>query len=632
MKNIALFEENRFCAISSTTGFEFLKASGAVSGPKEKNLLSTAGRKKVMSLDFKTRRINSRASSFRQIYRNDSDDVLRIHQLIALQGRLELEGAGWHVAHHELFKVERFFQNYGTSTGNFFAPLPGFEGEIGLSEDWPFPAVFFTHPERGTVMLATLSQNRFKPVWKFSKRGRHTWLQLCEGFTGIPSLPVKPGETVEGEEWVALLVPGTIEDAIESYFAILRKRITFKGETSPLRDTVVWGSWNYNTRPRGFYDITHDMIVENARCLRQLVPAGKPVAAMIDDGYQFDRSKVKSVKEWFATCLEIFRNGDNPPHDPVLFPHGMKAVADAIRAEGVIPALWATTRIHRQCKLALDRPEWLLKTADGKGFGVKTAYLDYSIPEVREYTRSVWKIIFDEWGFEGMKLDFWSLPFEIPQVRYRNRQRTAVEWRNLFLQDLRDCMPEEAFVLICVVVNSGGNPFVGRYADAARMGADIGMGKLQDIMSAAHGLTTAIPFYRHDALLGDADSVGWRDEVDPGLNRLWNTTAFLGGAMCEIGGDLTSLSPDAAACLRLVADMHGPKLRTLSSLSATGLGGAPSERLVAQSEKGTLVGELNWTSKPRQIRLQKPARDLWTGKRMTDRFKIPPHDAVMYRI
>ena len=55
-------------------------------------------------------------------------------------------------------------------------------------------------------------------------------------------------------------------------------------------------------------------------------------------------------------------------------------------------------------------------------------------------------------------------------------------------------------------------------------------------------------------------------------------------------------------------------------------------RLVATFEKDTFVGELNWTSLPREIRLAAPTRDLWTGQRLTDRCKIPPYDAVFYRL
>lgn len=620
-------------SLSTHTGFTWKQAAGSVCAPGARVLARTqAERGRGGVLDLQVRQLSDHAVTLRQTFRNTSARMLRVSDLVLLDGRLELEGAGWRVAHCELFKRERYFQGYGTTTGNFFAPLPGFEGEFGISEDWPFPGLFITHPERGTVLLAALSQERFKPVWALHGSGRGVRLQAREAFTGVPSLPLKAGETLCGEEWLLLFDPRGIEEATDQYYALLRKRLPFRGATSPLRQAVVWGSWNYNTRPRGFADITHAMVLDNARALRRLVPAGKPVVAMIDDGYQFGRSRIPDMRDWFSSCLEIFHDDGNPPHDPALFPEGMGGITSALHGIGVTPALWTTIRLHRESSLARDRPEWLLQTADGKGFGRRTAYLDYSLPEVRVFMRQVWKTIFGTWGFRGLKLDFWSLAFEIPQIRYRNRERTAVEWRNLFLQDLRDSMPPDAFLLLCVVCNGGGSPFVGRYADAARMGADIGSGSVNDIRQAAHGLTTAIPFYRHDALLGDPDSIGWHDASAPGLNRLWNTTALLAGGMCEIGGDLTALSADAEACLRTAAQVHAPRLVTRNGVNYPGLGGAPSERLVARFEKGTYVGELNWTSMPREIRLSAPGRDLWTGQRLKDRCKIPPYDAVCYRL
>ncbi|MCA1808081.1 MAG: alpha-galactosidase [Lentisphaerae bacterium] len=587
-------------------------------------------RRKNVEHCLQVKRLSPSAIEFRQSVQNIGHAPLHISALHIFDGVLELERAGWHVAHSEWFKRERCFDGFGFNTGHYYVRAQGLKATVGLSEDWPFPGLFFTHPEYGTVLMAVLSQERFKPCWSLWSSGRRTRVQAIEGFTGVDSVTLAPGDALHGEHWVLLSVAGGVEDALDAYYQLLRQRLDFAGARSILRRAVVWGTWNYNRRKRGFADVNHKMVVDNTRALRKLV-SGKPRVVMIDDGYQQSRSEKLTMKGWFCSCLEIFHDDGQPPHDPKLFPKGMQGIAEAIRREGVMPALWATPRLRSDSTLARDRPEWLLQTENPAGFGPRSAYLDYSLPEVREFTRNAWRTIFQVWGFQGLKLDFWSLPFEVPQVRYRNPERTAVELRNLFLEDLRAIVPKDGFLLLCCVTNTGGNPFVGRYADAVRMGRDIGIGKFRNVWECASQLTMSAHFYRHDCLLGDADSIGWCPENPPGQNRLWATMAFLSGGMCEIGGDLTGLSPEARAMLRVISREHGPRLRTRNVIFDPGVGGLPASRIVLESDGAVYVGELNWSLLPREIRLAAPVRDLWSGKWLKDRHRIPPDDAIMYR-
>ena len=567
---------------------------------------------------------------FWQTIRNASPGRCAVTDLRMFDGMLKLEGDGWRVAHHELYKRERYFGGFSISTGGLFAPVPGAEGDFGMSEDWPFPGIFFTHPERGTVLIAVLSQERSKPHWSLRRRGRHSRLIATERFSGVPSICVEAGQEVSTERWVALFTPDGLDDAVEQYYRLLRRRISFVGANSILRRAVLWGTWNYNYRPRSFCDITHDMVAANARALAKLV-RGKPNFVMIDDGYQRGCSRRAGMKDWFSSCLEIFHDDGTPPHDPKLFPRGMKGMADAIRRAGSRPALWATIRIHKESALAKARPDWLLQTTSSNGFGVRSAYLDYSLPEVREYTRNAWRTIFEEWGYEGLKLDFWSMPFEVPEVRYRNRDRTAIELRNLFLQDLREFVPKGGFVLVAVVTNGGGSPFVGRYADATRMGMDIGDGSFAEVRQSANCLTVASPFYRHDCLLGDPDSFGWCVKNTAGQNRLWATMALLSGAVCEIGGDLIRPSPEARDLIQTAVRFFKPVRRTVNGIASGCINVLPADHLVLDRDDGVYEGWLNWTPFPRAVRLPFPARDLWTGRALRGTCEIPPGDAVLFR-
>jgi hypothetical protein len=302
---------------------------------------------------FHMRRLSGGAVEFWQSLRNVNPETLAVSSIRMFDGVLELEGAGWRMAHSELFQYEKFFDNYSYFTDGLFSAMPGVEGEFGMSENFPFPAIVFMHPERGSVLMGVLSQERCKPCWTLRPSGRRTRFTAEDRFTGVPHIRVKEGQELATERWVVLHTPGGFEEAVEAYYRLLQTRVEFVGADSILRRAVLWGSWNYNYRPRGHMDVTHDVVAANARALAKLAP-GRPCFAMIDDGYQRGSSE-GVAKGWFATCLEIFHPDGQTPHDPKLFPKGMKGAADAIRKAGAEPAIWATPRIHRDSSLAAAR-------------------------------------------------------------------------------------------------------------------------------------------------------------------------------------------------------------------------------------------------------------------------------------
>lgn len=616
-------------SFNTNTGFRLARGVSGVRTDRGDSQPAPAGTRARLGLEHEihVRRLSARAVEFWQSLRNLRSEPLAISEIRILDGRLELEGAGWRVAHGELFKRDRYFDGYNAYTGGLFSAIPGTEGEFGLSEDLPFPGIFVTHSERGTVLMAVLSQERCKPLWLLRRRNTTTLLAAFDHFSGIPHLRVSEGCELATERWVLLWSRGGLEAAVEDYYRLLRRRIRFPGTDSILRRAIVWGSWNYNYRPRGHMDITHDSIAANARALSRLVP-DRPRFVMIDDGYQRESSK-RSGPALFTSAIEIF-HGDGPPHDPALFPKGMKVMADAIRKTGASPAIWTTPRIARDSALAKDHPDWLLQVSGRRDFGRRSAYLDYSLPEVREYTRAAWNTIFGEWGYQAVKLDFWSIPFEIPYVRFHHRDRTAIELRNLFLKDLRDLIPANGYILTGTVVN-GGNPFIGRYADAARSATDIGDGDSNLTRDSATYQTAATPFYRHDCFLSDPDSIGWCPRNTMGANRLWATMVLMTGSMCEIAGDLSDLSPDARALLQRAVSFFAPARRTLTGLDAGGLNAMPATHLILERDDGVYEAYLNWMSFAREITLPRRVRDLWTGKIISGRYRIPPRDVLWFR-
>ena len=573
--------------------------------------------------EFHQRRLTSRAVEFWHTLRNERAEGVRITQIKLFDGILQTESRGWKVLHGELFKGEAYFGGYSFFTDGLLKSLTDVEGTFGMSEDLPFPGIFFHHPDGGTLLMAVLSQERCKPVWTLKRTGRAAHLTASEGWIGIPSIPVAAGGNFSTERWLLMHTPGDIPQAIDEYYKLLHKRFTFPGSNSILREAVVWGSCNYSTRPRGHNDITHDYIVQNAVALRRLIPRG-PVFNMPDSGYQRNRMMCLGGE---CAGLDTFYPDSAQGNDPVFFPHGMKGASDAIRKADVRPAIWSSPFLGVDSELGKAHPDWLVKLKGKRQFDSRLGWLDYSLPEAREYTRACWNALFNEWGYDGLKLDFWTMQFEIPSLVYRNRDRTAIELRNLFLRDLREFVPPEGYLITCCTVNAG-NPFIGRYADATRSSPDVGDGTWPEVIRSAQWQTASSLFYRGDAFLSQGDSFGWSSRCTRQENEAWATMVLVSGAVCEIGGDLTALSPEASQFLQTAVRHFGPRRRARSNF-LDGLCAFPANHWTVETDRGLMEAWFNWMDYPRRIRLPGSVKDVWTGKTLRGDHLLQPHSAVL---
>ena len=126
----------------------------------------------------------------------------------------------------------------------------------------------------------------------------------------------------------------------------------------------------------------------------------KGAAALFDGGdlFQIDDGWEPFVGDWETT-------------DTLKFPNGLKPVADAIHARGLKAGLWLAPFVcEEKSDLFRTHPDWLLKY-DGQpwkdGCNWSGFYsLDIDHPEVQDYLTRVFIRVFDEWGFDLVKLDF----------------------------------------------------------------------------------------------------------------------------------------------------------------------------------------------------------------------------------
>lgn len=164
-----------------------------------------------------------------------------------------------------------------------------------------------------------------------------------------------------------------------------------------------YSSW-YNR-----YDkITDETITEDLEgCAKVLKPGD---LFQIDDGWQI------AVGDWEA--------------NPARFPRGMKASVEDIHAKGFLAGLWlAPYSAQRSSSIMKEHPDWLL-TRDGSPWYAGCNWggffsLDIDNPAVQDHLKGVFDKIFNEWGFDLVKLDFLysAAPWETTRGRFLGESR-----------------------------------------------------------------------------------------------------------------------------------------------------------------------------------------------------------------
>ena len=145
-----------------------------------------------------------------------------------------------------------------------------------------------------------------------------------------------------------------------------------------------YSSW-YNR----FDKITDETITEDLNGCAEVLQPGD--LFQIDDGWQ------RAVGDWYPDLNK--------------FPRGMKASVDDIHSRGFLAGLWlAPFSAAAKSRLVNEHPDWLLKhNGDpwyaGCNWGGFYA-LDIDVPAVQNYLRDVFDKVFNEWGFDLVKLDF----------------------------------------------------------------------------------------------------------------------------------------------------------------------------------------------------------------------------------
>lgn len=175
-------------------------------------------------------------------------------------------------------------------------------------------------------------------------------------------------------------VQGTYDKAFDEYFALYPKKNT--GRVEHLAGYTSW--YNY------YQNINEEIILRDLQGLKRAGDAAN--IFQIDDGYE------TKVGDWTI--------------DETKFPNGLKPIVDKIHSQGLKAGLWyAPFAAQFGANVIKEHPDWLIRDKHGRKVISGIAWggfyaLDFEKEEVRTYIKAFFDRVFDEWGFDMVKLDF----------------------------------------------------------------------------------------------------------------------------------------------------------------------------------------------------------------------------------
>jgi len=521
--------------------------------------------------------------------------------------------------------------------------LPKDDTVFGNQESQAIPAMILTNDRYSQLLLeGQLAQDKARAQWTLAAGAGEVirtyelhWSMHNGGFE------LGPGEILPLEPMYYQILEGTHpQDCWAGYMDAITAENTLQGEDNILLSKAFYCSWNYGV----FQDINEEKLLKTARFIAANMPDVKHF--LIDGGWQ-------SQEAVSCPSCANFYLPEGQWHDADLFPNGMKAMGDRIRETGLSPAIWWTPSVSLHSTLAQEHPEWLAKDATGNVYRIsKSGYLDFSLKPVQEYLHKVFAILFNEWGYEAMKMDFWGQGVESEQIRYATG--TGIQWRDWLLSAIRSYIPEDGFLMTCVAV-AMGNPFLGKFAQTHRCSIDVGACDWHEhIMSCIWNLPMhALPSRR--TILPNMDGIGWSEKMsdDENLHRL--TYAFVTMGSLEVDGRLEEVALDKIALInKVIANMdRGHAVHCPDEDAFTGKPlpkclyvDYPEGSLTAQRGITKHVALFNWTDKPqctgytcKELGLSGTATacDFWTGEEAPipdGRVSawLPPRSARLYEV
>lgn len=526
---------------------------------------------------------------------------------------------------------------YPVSSSNgktYAAPLPQTTTEIGWSEGWTFPGLYFASGNKPLgLLVAQLTQKRLHPIFRLRGSGKDHCHQFefFEYPKGVPYITIQPGETIESERWTIELTETSNSIAgLKNYWKTIESSNPDlrSGDTNPLRKQRIYCSWNYD-----FYsNINEQKMLAQLNIIKEHFPSVNFV--QLDDGYQEELVPGKRA------MFDFLYDDSRLPYDKERFPEGLKAYADKVKAEGLRPAIWMGLWVSVHSRLFKEHPEWILRLETGEPFVYDKwyggmAHLDYSLPEVQDYVDHVCKTVFSEWGFEGVKLDFSTMAFTTASIRYRKNDFTAVELRNKLVQTFRKYLPEDGFFGWCIICGVA-NPFMDG-ADYYRMGADINNAEWHDVDRIKTSMVNTALYTPFKTAIPNADSIGWSEKLSEENWRTWLNICAVSGMALEVSCDLRKVPTERLKVMNKALEYSNPdNVLSFLDFEPHAENQAPSFWL-SEGQETSLLGIFNWNSEPAKFSPAEHApepsgwTDAFTGESVdiNQTIQLPPCGSIL---
>ncbi len=204
------------------------------------------------------------------------------------------------------------------------------------------------------------------------------------------------------------------------------------------------------------------------------------------------------------------------------FPHGMKYVADRIHEKGYQAGIWLAPFVAAvSSDLVKQHPDWFLRNEKDHSLIVANANwygslaLDLDNPEVKDYLRSEFDTILNDWGYDMVKLDF-LYACAIQPRNGKTRGQLMAEGVDF----LREICGDKIILGCGVPLGSCMGVF-----DACRIGPDEtaefggnlfnSIGFNNEVPSTRYGITNALyrRFFNNRAFVNDPDVFYLRDGI-----------------------------------------------------------------------------------------------------------------------
>ena len=229
-----------------------------------------------------------------------------------------------------------------------------------------------------------------------------------------------------------------------------------------------------------------------------------------------------------------------------LFPHGVKAVADAIRAEGMIPGIWFEFEVAGRDSEAFSREEMLLRR-DGKVITSKNRrFFDLRLPAVKGYLAARMTDFLAKNGFGYIKIDYndtYGVGCDGAESLGEGGRQVAEE-SLVWLDKIRAAVPD----MVIENCSSGGSRIEPKRMGMVSMCSFSDAHECAEIPFVAANVSRVIPARQEQiwAVLRDKDTPS---------RTVYSLCAAMIGRIC-LSGDVLDMSAEKVALIREGLDFY----------------------------------------------------------------------------